>query len=313
MTLAPAELYDLDPLRDARHKAARAARECADWLAWLELGNAAARTLDSYERYAAALLRNWPSIAFDEFDDGHLAHVLTLYPPRSRHIVKAAWNNWFRWGYKTRRIPGNPVDLLPRITYEPSRVYDTFDEAEEDALIALPSPNGELMALLFLAGLRRAEAREMTGKRLDFNRLEVHIIDGAKGGKSRKVPMIDRLAVACFQLVTLEAIDRDDHLWSYRPGGGRRVKRDKPIANTSFDNWWAACLKEAGVRHRNPHMTRHTFATRWRQRGLEMEEIQLLLGHKSIRTTVDTYVHTELSGVADHMRELVGDAQDSIT
>jgi integrase len=53
-------------------------------------------------------------------------------------------------------------------------------------------------------------------------------------------------------------------------------------------------------------MTRHTFATRWRQRGLEMEEIQLLLGHESIRTTSDTYVQTDLIGVAAHMRELVG-------
>ena len=60
MTVA---VVNFDPLRDARHKDAQAARECADWIAWLELGNKAARTLDSYERYAAALLRAWPNIA----------------------------------------------------------------------------------------------------------------------------------------------------------------------------------------------------------------------------------------------------------
>ncbi len=299
-------VVEYDPLRDARHKNARAARECADWLAWLELGNKATRTLDSYERYVAALLRTWPNTAFDEFDDGHLAHVLKTFPPRSRHIVKAAWNNWFKWGYKTRRIPGNPVDLLPAISYEPNRVYDILTEAEADALSGLPSPDGTLMLILSETGIRRAEARLMTGKRLDLDQLQVIIIDGAKRKKSRQVPMIDQLATACAELLTLEGIGRDDYLWYSRPGGRTRVKRSAPISNTSFDNWWGRCLAAAGVRHRNPHMTRHTFATRWRERGLTMEEVSKLLGHSKVSITSDTYVHTNMVGIGDRMRELVG-------
>lgn len=301
------QAYALDPLKDSRHRDARSARDLADWLAWLELGNKAARTLDSYERYAAVLVRSFPDVAFDEFDDGHLAHALALFPAKSRHIAKAAINSWFKWGYRTRRIAGNPVDMLPAMTYKPNRSYDLFSEAEADALCALPSPDGQLMTLLFWCGLRRAEARFLTGKRLDLPQSQVIVMDGAKGGRTRRVPMIGRVSASASELLTLEGIGPSDYLWSVRPGGGKRVRRSQPIGNTSFDTWWKQSLVFAQVRHRNPHMTRHTFATRMRELGLPMEEIQLLLGHESIRTTSDTYVSSNLSAVAQHMRELVGD------
>jgi site-specific recombinase XerD len=63
----------------------------------------------------------------------------------------------------------------------------------------------------------------------------------------------------------------------------------------------------AGVRYHKPHTTRHTFATIWRRRGLDIEEIQTLLGHASIRTTVDTYLHVDLSLIAEHMAALISE------
>lgn len=306
MTTVLLPVYALDPLRDSRHRDARAARDLADWLAWLELGNKAARTLDTYERQAAALLRAFPDVAFDDFDDGHLSHVLKTFPPKSRHLVKAAWNNWFGWGYRTRRLPGNPVDLLPAIKYRPPRNYDIFTEAEADALCALPSPDGQLMTLLLWAGLRRSEARLLTGKRLDLARGQVLVLEGAKLSKERVVPMVDRLATASAELLQLEGIGPDDHVWGTRPGGGR-VRRETPMSNTSFDNWWKHTLENAGVRHRRPHLARHTFASRLRDLGVPMEDIKDHLGHDSIRTTVDVYAHSDVESRARRLREAVGD------
>jgi integrase len=297
--------YALDPLKDARHRDAAAARELADWLQWLRLGNKAARTLDTYERVCAALLRAFPHKRFDEFTDGDILHVLAAYPERSRSTNKAALNGFFDWGYKTRRIPGNPVTMLPRISYRPDRAYDLFTPAEADALCALPSPDGHLLTIMFWSGIRRGECIGMTGKRLDLGHNQIVVIEGAKGSKTRKVPMIGRVAVAAAELLTLEGIGPNDYLWYSAPGG--RVKRSKPISNARFDLWWNKALKAAGVRHRKPHTTRHSFATRMRELGLAMEEIQQLLGHESIRTTSDIYVSTNLGAIGDHMREVVGD------
>jgi hypothetical protein len=65
-------LLDYDPTRDTRHRDARAAREMADWLAWLELGGTAPRTLSDYEWAAARILRYYPSKAFAEITDDDL-------------------------------------------------------------------------------------------------------------------------------------------------------------------------------------------------------------------------------------------------
>jgi integrase len=40
---------------------------------------------------------------------------------------------------------------------------------------------------------------------------------------------------------------------------------------------------------------------------LAIDEIQLLLGHESIRTTSDLYVHTDISEVAAHMALIEGE------
>jgi integrase len=77
--------------------------------------------------------------------------------------------------------------------------------------------------------------------------------------------------------------------------------RARPIGDGSFQRWWDRCLRGAGVRYRKPPTTRHTFATRWRRRGLAVDEIQLLRGHSSIRTTSDLYVHTDVEDVAARM------------
>jgi integrase len=71
---------------------------------------------------------------------------------------------------------------------------------------------------------------------------------------------------------------------------------------SSFDRWWRACLTAAGVRYRNPHMARHTFATDYlRRRRGRLETLQIVLGHESIETTSDLYGHLDMRDVAYDM------------
>jgi integrase len=247
-------------------------------------------------------------VPFDEFDDGHLAHVLTQHPAKSRHLVKAAWSSWFKWGVQTRRLDRNPVDFLPAIRYKPPRDYDVFRDAEVAALCAVTP----LATLMFWSGMRLAELRSFTAKRIDFDGRQLLVIDGAKRESHRRVPMVAALHTAMDEYVTLEGLNSDDHLWSTRPGVSRaqaygRVVRDHPIGDSTFYRWWQETLGAAGVRYRRPHLARHTFATRLKTLGLPVEEIKQLLGHESIRTTIDTYVHQDVEEIAGHLRELVGD------
>jgi integrase len=80
-----------------------------------------------------------------------------------------------------------------------------------------------------------------------------------------------------------------------------KVSRARPLGAGSFDRWWRRSLAAAGVRYRNPHTTRHTFATRWLRRGGRLETLARAMGHESIRTTFDLYGHLDTSDVAADM------------
>jgi integrase len=117
-----------------------------------------------------------------------------------------------------------------------------------------------------------------------------------QGGWARVRHLINALAL-------VERLNPDEHVfYAVRANQrARKVMREKPVGEGTFARWWASCLASAGVAYRSPHTARHTFATRWRRRGLAIAEIQILLGHSSVRTTADLYVHTRVEDVAEHM------------
>jgi integrase len=50
-------------------------------------------------------------------------------------------------------------------------------------------------------------------------------------------------------------------------------------------------LRAAGVRYRNPHVLRHTYASLLLAQGESLAYVKDQLGHASIRPTVDLYGH----------------------
>ncbi len=59
----------------------------------------------------------------------------------------------------------------------------------------------------------------------------------------------------------------------------------------------AAASKRPVVRYRNPHTTRHTFATAGLRRGGRLETVSTVMGHASIQTMYDLYAHLDTPDV----------------
>jgi integrase/recombinase XerD len=129
------------------------------------------------------------------------------------------------------------------------------------------------------------------------------IVRNGKGGRDRVIPMSARLRRLVADLELVEDVRPEQFVfYAQRAGQFHRQRiRSHPIGEGTFHRWWGRCLERAAVRYRTPHVARHTFATRWRQRGLGVDELQMLLGHASIATTNDIYVHTNVEDVARHM------------
>lgn len=137
--------------------------------------------------------------------------------------------------------------------------------------------NARAIYLMLYAGLRLAEAADLRWKDVD---LEAKILtvrtDAAKGGNERTVPLNRRLIAA---LVSVPDDERDPAagVIPIEPGG-------RPISfkglERVMDRWMPVA---ASIR---AHQLRHAFATRMHRKGIPVRTIQVLLGHKSLETTM---------------------------
>lgn len=296
--VANIELRDL--LRDVRHMSARAAGDLADWLVHLELEGKADRSIYQYHRTVAGLLRMYPEHSLADFTPDEIEQFLGVTSKRSRHIARSILNRWFLWAERKDRVEKNPMVKVANIKHPQRRTRDIFSLGDVAKLEALPSPHGQLFAIMFGTGIRKAEARHLRRDHIDLDRGRLVVRQG-KGGKDRIVALMPSAAKAIADLDFIEGLRPEHYLWHTRPGGGQRKLRRWPMGDTTFSSWYKEQVDAAGVRYLSPHTTRHTYHELLRLAGLDLEERQAMMGHASIRTTADIYGHLDFDAVADKL------------
>jgi integrase/recombinase XerD len=132
------------------------------------------------------------------------------------------------------------------------------------------------------AGLRVSEVCSLQVDDIDSQRMTIRVRHG-KGNQARYVPLPERVL---FLLRRYWVLERPTKPWLFagkQPGC--------PMSAASVRYHLDAASKKTGLTKRvTPHVLRHTFATHLLELGTDVRVIQMLLGHRSIRSTV-RYTH----------------------
>jgi site-specific recombinase XerD len=135
-----------------------------------------------------------------------------------------------------------------------------------------------VFALLYYAGLRLSEVRNLRWEDIDFDRGLIHIKQ-AKGEKERVVFLHKELK----KLLEEYGIRKSGFVLISERGRKYNERTIQQIVRKA--------ARKARIKKKvTPHTLRHSFATHLLEAGADIRYIQQLLGHKSLRTT-QIYTH----------------------
>ena len=206
---------------------------------------------------------------------------------QSRENQRANLSAFFQWMTNEEIITKNPIAQIKPIKCH-QEVKKAFSDIEIDALRSACKSLKEraLIEFLLSTGARVSEVAEMKVRDVNIETLSVHILHG-KGDKER---------------ITYTTAVGMKHLLAYihsRKETGDALfysKNHEPIRTSGIRFILNNVAKRAGVSNVHPHRFRRTFATNLSKRGMAVQEIQKLMGHANINTTL-VYIATDDSMV----------------
>ena len=310
------------------------------------VGDLAPNTRRNYrERYNRNMKAILGRIKLSDVKPMHCKAVLTRmdkdYAGSTIRQAYIAMGTMFRSALMNGMIAKHPMDGV-RYTKPVRAVSDikflTIEEQEKFLEVAKRSHNYFQYALMLETGLRTGEMIGLTWDAIDWKKrtltvnktLEYRHKQGywragpPKTQQSyRTIPLTSK-AYAILEMVaatvgerkesetlsqTLEYIDRRTGQTStlvMRDLVFINFRTGEPAKNSSYDTHLYKLCDEAGIKRFSMHVLRHTYATRAIERGVQPKVLQKLLGHASIQTTMDRYVHVTDESLSIAIKQFEG-------
>jgi len=138
-----------------------------------------------------------------------------------------------------------------------------------------------LLMATYSAGLRVSEVVSLKPEHIISNRMLIKVENG-KGAKERYT------LLSSIFLQELREYYRINHpeKWLFPSN-----QTGEPLATRTLHRFYEATRKKAGIKKGSgPHTLRHSFATHLLEAGYDIRKIQVLMGHKSLSSTM-IYLH----------------------
>ncbi|MCY9591447.1 site-specific integrase [Paenibacillus chitinolyticus] len=228
-------------------------------------------------------------------------------------------NTSLKSAVKKELIVKNPIDLMDvgsKPAVKKGRVdFWTVDEVK-DFLDGLEHRHRIIFVLAIYTGMRRGEILGLRWRDIDLENGQIRISqilafkgeikDGAKtvsGNRSISIPPIVVSELRKHRSTIIK--EKWDAQEKYKDHDLVVCRKNGlPVSWSNFHKFWLRILSKSNVRPIRFHDLRHTCASLLLSGGIHPKIVQELLGHSSIKITLDTYSHMMPNIQADAVKTL---------
>lgn len=253
------------------------------YLAALRMAGRSEKTIGHYRLQLSLMLHSIQKSVQDITTDDLFTYLAIYKNQRNvgnRYLdsKRVIFNGFFGWLQKKKYIIFNPASGLDRIKYE-KRIKQPLSDEEREILRCACEQKRDiaLIELLYSTGMRVGELVRLNRPDIRFDSRDCVVF--GKGAKEREVYLNGS---SCHHLkdYLLSRSDANPALF---------VSCKAPYQRITEHGVWQLLQRlgeRAGVPNVHPHRYRHTTLTNALNRGMPVQEVQILAGHEDINTTM---------------------------
>lgn len=189
--------------------------------------------------------------------------------------MRRCYSSFFGWLSAEGLIGRNPCAAIKQIKYI-KEVKKPYSAAEMDKLRRACANKRDLALLDFLycTGCRVSEVARLNINDIDFKNMECTVL--GKGNKERTV-YLSEVAATNLGEYLMSREDENEALFT-----GKGTER---LGKNGIEVLLKRLGKKAGVANVHPHRYRRTLATNLLDRGMNIQDVAVILGHADLKTT----------------------------
>ncbi len=246
------------------------------------------RTFENYSRHVAAMALHFGALPTELHPEQVKDYLFELqqrsHSPSQSYFKHTVYG--LRFLLKTENLPYDHLHL-PSIPKEKKLpVILSREEIWKMLQHADLLKHRILIGLIYGCGLRCMEARNIELKHLDFDKKLLHIVQ-SKGKKDRYVPLSDHIIRGIKKYISVE------HPTTFLFTGNTKDAKGFDSRYSQRGVQWvikSVCKKAGILKDVHTHTLRHSYATHLLEDGVNILQVQKLMGHERVETTME-YLH----------------------